>query len=219
MLLPNGVRLNCVRSGSGAPTVLLHGLGHDTTTWDAVALPGLLHAFDLRGHGRSDRTPEYSLELMAEDVVHALALLGLDRPLLIGHSMGAVVASLVAAERPDLVGELVLEEPRPPVPADPPSSGRPNPEDDSLPYDWRAVRDLRVQVDHPSANRRDALAAITARTLVIAGGPTSQIPQDALAEYAAMIKDCTFVTIDAGHTPHQDAPAEFLAVVTEWLSS
>ncbi|CRK61539.1 putative hydrolase [Alloactinosynnema sp. L-07] len=219
VLLPNGVRLNCARSGSGAPAVLLHGLGHDTTTWDPVPLPVHRHAFDLRGHGRSDRTPTYSLELMADDVIHALTLLGLDRPLVIGHSMGAVVASLVAAERPDLVGDLVLEEPRPPVPADPPAASMPNPEDETLPYDWRVVRDIRVQIDNPAPNRREALSAITARTLVIAGGPTSQIPQDALAEYAGMIKDSTLVTIDAGHTPHRDASDEFLAVVTEWLSS
>ncbi|WP_436493714.1 alpha/beta fold hydrolase [Actinokineospora sp. HUAS TT18] len=216
MLLPNGVRLNCVRSGSGHPAVLLHGLGENASTWDPAPLPVHRHALDLRGHGAADRTAEYSLELMAEDVVLALTQLGFDRPLVVGHSMGAVIASLVAAARPDLVGDLVLEEPRPPLPPNPPRVGD-VPEDDSLPYDWRMVRAIRAQVDHPSANRREALAAITARTLVIGGGPSSQIKQDELAEYAGMIKDSTFVTIDAGHTPHRDAPAQFLAVVTEWL--
>lgn len=216
--LPNGVRLHHDESGEGPPAVLLHGLGNDGTTWSPVGLPFRRHALDLRGHGRSDRTPAYSFELMAEDVIEALELLDLAAPLIIGHSMGAIVATLVAAERPDLVGGLVLEEPRPPLAPNPPRV-LPNPPDETLPYDWRAVRDLRDQLDNPSPNRRDALTAITARTLVIGGGPTSQVPQDALRELAETISDSTFVTIDAGHTPHRDLPGEFLAVVTTWAES
>ena len=61
------------------------------------------------------------------------------------------------------------------------------------------------------------LAAITAPTLLIGGGPGSHVRQDKLAEAAARIPRCELVTIAAGHSVHSDRPAEFADVVLGWL--
>ncbi|MEV7712904.1 alpha/beta hydrolase, partial [Streptomyces sp. NPDC088270] len=55
--------------------------------------------------------------------------------------------------------------------------------------------------------------AITAPTLVIGGGPTSQIAQESLVWLAGRIPDGRYVTIDAGHLVHTERPDEFLAEV------
>jgi len=59
-----------------APVVLLHSLGEDSTTWTRVAVSlsqsHVVYAFDLRGHGASEHTPQYSLELMRDDIQGAI---------------------------------------------------------------------------------------------------------------------------------------------------
>ena len=64
----------------------------------------------------------------------------------------------------------------------------------------------------------ERLPLITAATLVISGGPTSQVSPDALAEVAAVIKDATFAVVpDAGHRVHSNRPAEFSALALPFL--
>ncbi|MFG3055252.1 alpha/beta fold hydrolase [Kitasatospora sp. NPDC048239] len=103
-----------VHGAAGAPPLLLlHALGERGADWDGV-LPQLaphhrVYALDLRGHGGSDRPARYGLELMRDDVVAFLDALGLARVDLVGHSMGGVVAYLLAQSHPERVGRLVLE--------------------------------------------------------------------------------------------------------------
>ena len=96
--------------------VLLHGVTRRWQDWLTV-LPSLAprwqaFALDLRGHGRSDRTPgAYRIADYVPDVVDFLRR-GLDEPaIVIGHSLGANVAAAVAAEAPERVRALVLEDP------------------------------------------------------------------------------------------------------------
>jgi len=65
-------------------------------------------ALDLRGHGRSEWADTYTASAMADDVVAAIESLHLAPSHLVGHSMGGMVALLVAARRPDLVDRLVV---------------------------------------------------------------------------------------------------------------
>ena len=67
---------------------------------------------DLLGYGMSDRPSgaEYSLQRHAQIVAELLDHLGIDGCQLVGHSMGGAVAVMVASERPDLVGNIVLAE-------------------------------------------------------------------------------------------------------------
>ena len=95
------------------PLVLLHGLGTTADSWRLVAAHlGRRHpviAFDLRGHGHSDKPDDgYDLGTVAEDVVQGMAAIGLGQVALVGHGWGAKVALMLAVLHPALVSHLVL---------------------------------------------------------------------------------------------------------------
>jgi pimeloyl-ACP methyl ester carboxylesterase len=110
----NGVKIRYVTAGKGEPIVLLHGWMSDVGMWgrldtNPTAKEYQLIAFDLRGHGKSDKPHEpdqYGPE-MAEDVVRLLDHLKLPKAHLVGYSMGAIVAGKVAATHPDRVLSVV----------------------------------------------------------------------------------------------------------------
>ena len=216
----DGVRLAChVRGPADAPAlVLLHGLGGQASTWDTVgaefARSHRVLAIDLRGHGDSDRPGVYSFELMRDDVLGILDRLGLDRVNLLGHSMGGTVAYLIAEQEPGRIGRLILEDTPPPFPMGRMDRERP---DGPLPFDWAVVPAIIGQLNDPDPAWWDRLTDITAPALVIAGGPTSHVPQDKLAEAAARLPHGTHIVIPAGHEIHANRPAEFTAAVLEFL--
>jgi pimeloyl-ACP methyl ester carboxylesterase len=85
------------------PVVLLHGLTFDRGMWAPMvhALAGRRAvAFDLPGHGDSPPRDSYDPAEVAEVVHEAVAAAGLDAPVLVGHSIGAVVATAYAARHP-----------------------------------------------------------------------------------------------------------------------
>jgi pimeloyl-ACP methyl ester carboxylesterase len=100
--------------GEEAPWVLaVHGITSHSRTWVAVAreLGGkvTLAAVDLRGRGRSSELPgPFGLAVHAQDVLAVLDRLGLERAVLVGHSLGAYVVARVAAEHPERVSAAVL---------------------------------------------------------------------------------------------------------------
>ncbi|MFB7907060.1 alpha/beta fold hydrolase [Kitasatospora sp. NPDC059146] len=217
-----GVTLAYRESGrpDGPPLVLLHALGERAADWDTV-LPDLapdhhVYALDLRGHGDSGRTDRYGLAELREDVLAFLDALGLDRVDLVGHSMGGVVAYLLAQAAPERIGRLVLEDIAALYPR--PSSVPPEGADEPAHFDWAMVRAIKAQIDTPDPAWREGLARITARTLVVAGGPTSHIPQERVAELARLVPDCRLVTIEAGHLVHRTRPAEYVAAVAPFLA-
>ncbi|MFJ9618638.1 alpha/beta fold hydrolase [Streptomyces noursei] len=204
------------------PAVLLHCLGEDGEDWRGVvgrlATTHRVLALDQRGHGRSDWPGEYGFERWRDDAIGFVETLGLGPVTLIGHSAGATAALLLAAHRPDLVSRLILEEPAPPVPADPPQEV-PEPPPGPPTFDWRAKIAVVAERNAPAPHWRDGLPAITAPTLVLAGGPTSHIPQHQLAELARALPDARLVTIeDAGHLVHEERPAAYLAAVASFLA-
>lgn len=115
-----GVRLTCRdwnshRSTSAPPVVLLHGLAGHAGEWDAAAAHLAPHhrvvAVDQRGHGASERRPaDVSRAAYVADVRAVCEQLGVDRPVLVGQSLGGHTAMLTAAAHPDLVRGLVLVE-------------------------------------------------------------------------------------------------------------
>ncbi|MFF8196442.1 alpha/beta fold hydrolase [Streptomyces bobili] len=217
-----GVRLAYQASGppDAPPLVMLHALGEDATDWDIVApvfaRSWRVYALDLRGHGRSDWPGEYSLQLMRDDVLGFLDALALDRVDLVGHSMGGIVAYLLAEDCPQRVDRLVLEDVPIPRPREQTTPTRP---DGKLTFDWEMVLAIRRQVDTPDAEWLQRLSRITAKTLVVAGGPRSHVPQDGIVELACRVPHGRVVTIPAGHLIHKSEPMEFAKAVLAFLQS
>jgi len=102
------------RLGSGdAQIVAIHGITASSRAWLAVAraLEGRaeLLAVDLRGRGRSSALPApYGIGAHARDLIAVLNHFGLERTVVVGHSLGAYVATRLAVEHPDRVSALVL---------------------------------------------------------------------------------------------------------------
>ncbi len=111
------LELSVAEAGAGGrPLLLVHGFTgakEDFTEWlDDLAERGW-HAVvpDLRGHGDSSHPPEesdYSFERFAADALALVDALGWDRFVLLGHSMGGMIAQLVALDAPERVIGLVL---------------------------------------------------------------------------------------------------------------
>jgi pimeloyl-ACP methyl ester carboxylesterase len=105
----------------GQPIVGVHGLTANAfcfqTLADDLARDHQLYAYDLRGRGDSDK-PEhgYSVPLHAEDLAKIIDALGLERPVLIGHSLGALTSLYFAAHYPDKLSKLVLVDAGAPLP-------------------------------------------------------------------------------------------------------
>lgn len=86
-------------AGTGDPIVFLHGITNRRSSWTPVVeLLSARHRcvnVDLAGHGESPRTGAYDVFSQAASVVGFLESRGIDRPLVVGHSYGAFVATLV----------------------------------------------------------------------------------------------------------------------------
>jgi pimeloyl-ACP methyl ester carboxylesterase len=105
-------------AGSGPPLLMLHGITGALETYEPL-MPELaqtahVYALDLRGHGLSDRAPDgeaYRVPDYARDVQTFLRTVVNEPVVLAGHSLGGMVAAWTAAQTPDLVRGLFLEDP------------------------------------------------------------------------------------------------------------
>jgi len=109
----NGINLYAETHGAGRPLILLHGgLGSGEMFGPVLPLLAENHqviAVDLQGHGRTaDIDRPIDLRLMADDIAALIDHLGLDKPDLVGYSLGGGVALHTAAKYPDKVGKLVV---------------------------------------------------------------------------------------------------------------
>jgi pimeloyl-ACP methyl ester carboxylesterase len=101
----------------GVPVLFVHSLAGNTGQWAAQLAhlrPGRRAvALDVRGHGRSDPPTDgdYSIPSLAADVWAVADALGLERAVLVGHSMGGTVALACAAARPEQTAGLLLVDP------------------------------------------------------------------------------------------------------------
>jgi pimeloyl-ACP methyl ester carboxylesterase len=113
--LPNGIRLPYAEHGhpTGLPVVLLHGYSDSWRSYESVLpqLPESVQAFALtmRGHGDADRPDTgYRPEDFANDVAEFMTAVGLRRAVIVGHSMGSLVAQAFAIDHPERTLGLVL---------------------------------------------------------------------------------------------------------------
>ncbi|MFF8958326.1 alpha/beta fold hydrolase [Streptomyces sp. NPDC014894] len=217
----DGVRLAYRAWGdeSAPPVVLAHGRGGSGADWTVIAerlaATRRVYAPDFGGHGLSDWPGAYGFERLRNELSAFIRGLGLDSVDVVGHSMGGAAAYLLAAEEPELVDRLVIEDPPPPFPLDPPRPPALRAEG-VLDFDWPVVPSIDAELNAPDPAWSEGLAAIEAPTLVIGGGPRSHVRQDRLARLAERIPGARMVTIDAGHLVHETRPEEFLAALREF---
>jgi len=110
----DGVKIQLAQWGQNGKAVLcIHGITANCRCWDVVASSlekGVrVLAMDLRGRGRSDKPASgYSVDQHCRDIVALLDDLGLKRPVIMGHSLGAFIALAFAANYPERVESAIL---------------------------------------------------------------------------------------------------------------
>ena len=115
----DAVRLYYERAGSGERELLfVHGWCCDHTAFrpqfDHFARTHAVTALDLRGCGRSDRPEDgYTIPDFADDLAQFCSAVGIDKPVVIGHSLGGMIAVELAARHPSVPRALVLVDPGP----------------------------------------------------------------------------------------------------------
>jgi len=120
--LPNGRRMGGKRWGSittpdSLRIIALHGWLDNASTWDGIAPElakkgAIFIALDFLGHGKSDHQQDADYTLLSHtiSIISAAKVIGWDSFILMGHSMGAATATLVAATIPDNILSLILVE-------------------------------------------------------------------------------------------------------------
>ena len=112
----NGKRVHYRDEGSGPVVVMIHGLAGQMRNFsyallDKLASDHRVILIDRPGSGYSDPIDSATVRSQAAHIGDALQALGLDRPLVVGHSLGGAVALALALDRPDAVGGLALVSP------------------------------------------------------------------------------------------------------------
>jgi pimeloyl-ACP methyl ester carboxylesterase len=102
-----------IREGDGKQVLCVHGLTANCRCWDiiaeALAPSHRILAMDLRGRGLSDKPASgYSMDHHVQDIYSLTGDLGIDRLVLMGHSLGAYIAMSFAARYPGKVEKLIL---------------------------------------------------------------------------------------------------------------
>ncbi len=253
-VIANGVRLHYVRVGRGnPPLVLLPGITAPAATWEfvarAMANRNDVYVIDVRGRGLSQRGADLShrLDDYAADIADFIRVLALDRPSILGHSMGARIAVRLAARYSHAVGKVVL--------ADPPVSGPGRREypiplsfyldslasvergegyeamkdalgwsDEQLDQrmEWLPTCDRKaIAESHHSFNADDIHAdmpSISARTLLLYAERGGTVLESDAQEIVRLIPNCSSLRIDrAGHMIPWDRLEAFVAAVHQFI--
>jgi esterase len=99
-------------SGTGQSFLILHGFLGMSDNWKSIAnqlnTHFEVHTLDLRNHGKSFHSDDFSYDLMVEDVQSYLTFHKLNQVILLGHSMGGKVAMQLACEHQDLLEKLII---------------------------------------------------------------------------------------------------------------
>ena len=116
--MANGIRIHYWRTGGNKPVLLMaHGSSDNGLCWTNLAKE-LVDDYDIilpdaRGHGLSDPPRKSdSADAQAEDLAGLIRALKLEKPILMGHSMGSSSVAWFAAKYPDIPGAVILEDPR-----------------------------------------------------------------------------------------------------------
>lgn len=110
----DGIKIQlAVWRGRGKQILCVHGITANCRFWECLASSLAPHhrviAMDLRGRGLSDKPQTgYSIQHHCKDILALMNDQGLERPVLMGHSLGAFISLVFAAQYPQRVGQLIL---------------------------------------------------------------------------------------------------------------
>lgn len=107
------MNLHYRKYGEGNPLIILHGLFGQSDNWNSIAKKLAEYGIacyvpDLRNHGLSPHSEEMSYELMARDIKTLIDTEGLEKPSIMGHSMGGKLGMYVDYLYPDLLNSLIV---------------------------------------------------------------------------------------------------------------
>ena len=241
----------CDGAPGGPVVVFANSLGTDLRLWDALLphlSPGLrVVRFDTPGHGLSALDPAMTIASVARDVVAVLDHLGIGPAVMVGLSMGGLIAQQIAAARPDRIAALVISN----------SAARIGTADtwaariDAVRGQglasiagpvlerwfapafratpdlalWRAMLTRTDPAGYIAACTALAAADLTAQTatlrlptLCIAGALDGSTPPDLVRATAALIPGAAFQVIDGvGHLPCVETPLAYAALLNPFL--
>src|SRR6266487_599033 len=121
-VIADDITLHYVQWGEQGPAIVcLHGVTANALCFqslaDEMANDHRIIAFDIRGRGDSDKPEEgYSIATYGDDLAALIDEMGFERPIVLGHSLGALVALYFAAHYPDKLSKLVLIDAGAPIP-------------------------------------------------------------------------------------------------------
>lgn len=247
----NGINLNVDIQGNGFPLILIHGIGCDITQFkdeiDSLSKEFKTISLDCRGHGKSDKPDNYSLNDHIQDIILLMDNLKLTTANLYGVSMGSYIAQGVAIKQPHRIKRLILVVPK--------SNGLTssvqrltqehekeleglnehekqmffykhmayNPE--NLVKNPQVLRSTLTAKEMDAANRalegfdyRNDLHNITAKTLVISGKYDGLNPSSEGKLCASLIPNSTFVEMNySGHIPIIEEPETYNNLINRFL--
>ena len=215
-------------SGAGRPLLLLHGLGGSHHDWDGVveslARTHRVYTLDLRGHGaRAGRGARPTLERMARDVSQVIEGLALDRPVLAGHSMGAlVVMQYLKHYGADKLAGVCLVDQSPRITVDTGwglglfgtlTAGQLQASLARLRRLLRFAPLLSMLESLANADFRDVIAALPLPALIVLGGASHHYGGLPLAGYYrnTLARACIATYDASAHSPHREEPQRFAA--------
>lgn len=248
------IRLNAEISGpiGGPAVVLLHALGTNLRIWDDVVsrLPPTCRVLriDQRGHGGSDvPEPPYAMGALIRDAERVIAHFGLRDTVVVGLSLGGLVAQGLAVKRLDLVRGMVLSNTAAKIGSAAMWQGRiaevqatglaayaPGAMERMFGRHWRdlegmdRVRQMLLGTDPrgwcgaaaaiAGTDFYTPTAGLTLPTLVIAGINDGTTPPDLVRETADLILGHRWHLMrGAGHLPMVEKPAEYAQVLSDFL--
>jgi pimeloyl-ACP methyl ester carboxylesterase len=252
--LAAGVSLHYAQKGptDKSPIVFLHGFADSwrsfTGVVEALGPERRAIAFDLRGHGDSDKPDGgYSIPDFTQDLLLFMNALGLDRADLVGHSLGSFIAQSFAAHHPRRVERLVL------IASAPSAAGNAaileikhlidaiqDPLDRDFVRDFQATANpvptdfmdmiisesmkVPARVWHAvfsgliEADQRPILHAVTAPTLMMWGNQDMIFTRRDQEALLSQIPGSRLKEFDAGHALHWEKPKEAAAAVEAFLA-
>lgn len=239
-------------AGDGPDVFLLHGIGSREMTWwpviDLLATHFRLIVPDWRGHGASDKPASgYQLDDYARDLTGLLVAYSANRPKIVGHSLGGMIALVWARANPAAADRLVIEDSLMRTPPDPEAlfgnwirlasstvddaaayyaANNPTWTEDECRRRAESITLTAIPVFEearhrdPNVDRVAQSAGIQSPVLLIHGDVAAggMVAQSDADRFAAALPNATAVRVPGvGHSIHRDAPQRFAELVMPFL--